>query len=576
MKKIKILLLGLVCALLIPIEANAASGSIGVSGSSTAVVGNKITITVTLSSGTSIGSWQMDLNYDKNYLQLTASTAEGGGTRMVNSSATGVKKKTYTFTFKALKSGSTRVSVSSYLAYAFVDMSEISLSDSSKSIKIMTQQELEATYSKDNNLKSLSVEGYELDKEFNKDTLEYIVNVPTGTKSVKIKATENDSKASVSGDGEVTVTEGLNTIPIVVTAQNGSSKTYTLTINVEDQNPINVTIDNKNYTVVKNEELLTAPLTFTDAKITINDIEIPAFTNTISDITLVGLKDEQGNIKLFVYNNGKYSKFNEMNLKSYLLIPVAFDKKLDLIKTSVTINGEEMEAYKYSEKSDFVIINAKNLEDGTTNLYLYDTKNNTASLYDETFINETNETLRNYTFVIVAFAGALLLMFIVIFSLLHSLKKKQKKINKFIEKQEAKIEATRKLNDVVKGVKKELEKEHHELKQDTTELKNKNEEKTKEEQKLKKEEKPKKEKLSKKERKKLKKEQEKQNKEQVKTEEKDPIENKSNDKVEIKEIQVKEEKLTPKEADIIQEELEKTEEMYDLFGEDKKKKKKKR
>lgn len=568
MKKLKLLLIGLVCSLLIPIEANAAGGTIGVTSASSAVVGNKITVTVTLSSKTSIGSWQMDLNYDKNYLQLTGSTAEGGGTRMVNSSATGVKKKTYTFTFKALKSGNTRVSISSYLAYAFDDMSEISLSASSKSIKIMTQSELEATYSKDNNLKSLSVEGYELDKEFNKDTLEYTVNVPTGTKSVTIKATENDSKASVSGDGEVTVTEGLNTIPIVVTAQNGSSKTYTLTINVEDQNPINVTINNNNYTVVKNVELLTAPLTFTDTIITINDMEVPAFINTISDITLVGLKDERGNIGLYVYSNKEYSKFNEMNLKSYLLIPVAFDKKLDLIKTSVMINDEEIEAYKYSEKSDFVIINAKNLEDGTTNLYIYDTKNNTASIFDETFINETNETLKNYTYVIIAFASALLLMLIVIFSLLHSLKKKQKKINKFIEKQEAKIEATRKLNDVVLGVKQELEKEHHELKQDTTELKKQNEEKTREK------ESSKKEKLSKKERKKLKKEQEKQNKEQIKTEIKETSEKKNKDNVEIKEIQVKEEKITPKEADIIKEKLEKTEEMYDLFGEDKKKKKK--
>ena len=42
-------------------------------------------------------------------------------------------------------------------------------------------------------------------------------------------------------------------------------------------------------------------------KITINDIEIPAFINTLSDITLVGLKDDQGNVKLFVYNNGEYT-----------------------------------------------------------------------------------------------------------------------------------------------------------------------------------------------------------------------------------------------------------------------------
>ena len=67
MKKLKVLLIGIICSILIPINVEAASGNISVTGASTAIVGNKVTITVTLSSGTSIGSWQMDLNYDKNY-----------------------------------------------------------------------------------------------------------------------------------------------------------------------------------------------------------------------------------------------------------------------------------------------------------------------------------------------------------------------------------------------------------------------------------------------------------------------------------------------------------------------------
>ena len=69
MKKIKLLLWGFMVALMMPCMVNAASGTISVSGSSTAVVGNKVTVTVTLKSGTAIGSWQMDLNYDNSYLQ---------------------------------------------------------------------------------------------------------------------------------------------------------------------------------------------------------------------------------------------------------------------------------------------------------------------------------------------------------------------------------------------------------------------------------------------------------------------------------------------------------------------------
>ena len=463
MKKIKLLFIGLVCALFMPTLVEAASGTISVSGTSSAVVGNRVTVTVTLSSSTSIGSWQMSLNYDRSYLQLVSSTAEAGGTSMVNSSATGVRSKSYTFVFKTLKTGSTRVSVSSYLAYAFSDLSEISLTSSSKSIRIMTQEELEASYSKDNNLRGISVtvgeETYELDPEFDADTLEYQVTVPTGTTLVQVSATKNDSTATVDGDGEIEVTEGLNTIPIVVTAQNGDEKTYTLIVNVEDQNPINVTIDQKNYTVVKSATLLSAPSTFTETTVTIDGFDIPAFINEAIGYTLVGLKDENGNVSLYRYENGKYTLYNELSSKSYTLVPVDFNEELNYIKTTVEINGVTVDAYQYSEDSPLYIINAIDLETNQENYYLYDPTNGAIILFDDSFIHETNQTIEYYTYVIIAFGGALFLMLILIFGLLHSTKKKQKKINQFILKQEAKIEATRKLNDVVSEVKKIAEEE---------------------------------------------------------------------------------------------------------------------
>ena len=446
-----------------PSMVSAASGSISVSGSSSAVVGNKVTVTVTLSSSTSIGSWQMALNYDKSYLQLVSSTAEAGGTTMAASSASGVKSKSYTFVFKTLKTGSTRVSVSSYLAYAFSDLSEISLTSSSKNISIITQEQLEASYSKNNNLKDLTVtvgeEVYEISPEFDADTLEYQVTVPTGTTSVTVDATRADSTASVDGDGEIEVTEGLNTIPIVVTAQNGEEKTYTLTINVEDQNPINVKVDGTDYTVVKSDTLLTAPTTFTQSSVEIDGFDIPAFVNDAIGYTLVGLKNSEGNISLYRYEDGKYTLYNELSSKSYTLVPTAFAEELDYLKTTVEINGVTMDAYRYDEDSPLVIINALDLETGKEDFYLYDPASGAAVLFDDSFIKSANQTIEYYTYVIIAFGGALFLMLILIFVLLHSTKKKQKKINQFIEKQEAKIEATRKLNDVVSEVKKITEEE---------------------------------------------------------------------------------------------------------------------
>ena len=462
MKRIWMALLFIVSLGLFTLKVEAASGTIKISSSSTVVVGNTVTVTVTLSSSSALGAWEFDINYDSSYLRLTSSTAENNGTYFVNYGNGSMKSKTYTLQFRALKSGTTNITVGSYDVYDWNE-SNMSISRSNKKLTLMTQQELEASYSKDNNLKGISVvvgeETYDLEPEFDRDTLEYTVTVPTGTTMVNVSAIKNDSTASVSGDGEIEVSEGLNTIPIVVTAQNGDEKTYNLIINVEDQNPINVKIDDKNYTVVKSDTLLTAPTTFTQSSIQIEEFDIPAFVNEDIGYTLVGLKDENGNIRLYRYNNGEYSLYNEFSSKSYILVPVSFSKELDYIKTTVEINGSVVDAYKYSEDTNLVIINAIDLETGDENLYLYDPSNGSAMVFDDTFVESTKDTIRNYTYVIFAFAGALFLMLILILGLLHSTKKKQKKINQFILKQEAKMEATRKLNDVVSEVKRITEEE---------------------------------------------------------------------------------------------------------------------
>ena len=267
------------------------------------------------------------------------------------------------------------------------------------------------------------------------------------------------SYATVTGAGNIELEEGTNAINIVVKSETGIEKIYTINIDVKDENPIEVIVNDRNYTVVKLKEHLTKPDTFEESTITIDGYEIPVFINDKADITLVGLKNEDGVIKLFEYKDGKYSKYNEMNLNHILLIPVPLDKELDFNKGKVNINGEEIDCYKINDNSEFVIINAKSLSDGNISYYLYDTENNTVIRYDEDLISTSKETLKLYSYVIIAFASTSFLMLIIIICLLHSSKKKQKKINKFIERQEAKIEATRKLNDVVSEVQKITAKE---------------------------------------------------------------------------------------------------------------------
>ena len=442
MKKLKFILLSIVTLIMVPLSVNAASGTIKVTGSSQVVVGNRITLTVTLSSSTSIGSWQMNLNYDKSYLQLTSTNSEAGGTMMANSSATGVKTKTYTFTFKALKSGSTRVSIDSYLAYAFDDLSKMDISTSSKTVKIITQEELEASYSKDNNLKSLSVEGFELSPAFSKDVTEYTVTVPEDTKEVTINATENDSAATVSGTGTFEVTQGTNTFQIVVRAENGSEKTYTVTVDVTDSNPINVTIDGDNYTVVKIKEFLPSANAYTETTVKISDFDIPAYTSELTGFTLVGLKDSAGNIALYIYDadNNSYTAYNELKFNQLTIYPKKTDNTLDGYELgTVTINDIEVPAYYTSSDSRFAIIYGINVETGEEGFFKYDKTDQSIQKYDDEMINSLLEKIKLYSYIIIGFSVILVIMFIILITKGRGKKKKKKDIK--VEKVEFKDES---------------------------------------------------------------------------------------------------------------------------------------
>ncbi len=83
--------------------------------------------------------------------------------------------------------------------------------------------------SDDANLSSLTVNVGNLEPAFSSDITEYTDSIPTGTNTVKVIAVANNSKALVTGDGDINVSGGPATANILVKAENGTStKTYTI------------------------------------------------------------------------------------------------------------------------------------------------------------------------------------------------------------------------------------------------------------------------------------------------------------------------------------------------------------
>ena len=416
-------------------NVSAASCRIGVSAPSSVVVGQSFKVTVTVAGSASIGSWEYTLSYDSSKVRLNSGTLHvvdyGNGSKSSSS---------YSYSFTALQSGSATFKPVNASVLDYASTNECLSSTGSASVSMKSQSEIEASYSRNNNLSSLSVEGADLSPSFNKNITEYQATLPVDTTKAKIIATAQDSKASITGAGEVDVVDGINKIEIIVTAEHGEKKKYVINLTVQELDPVKVKVDGKTYTVVRKKgQVENIPVGFTETTIKIGDQDVCAYQSEIAKILLVALKDNEGNIKLFIYDKNKNSftsfmeaKGGEVNL--LILNNEKIKTPLDFVKTSFKINDLKIEGYKYRyDKNDnYYLVYAKNLETGDDGLYLYDKKNSTFSRYYKE-LSDIKDMHTKYVFYVAA-ALALIFVLIIIFKLLGKFKSNDKKIEKYQRK----------------------------------------------------------------------------------------------------------------------------------------------
>ena len=83
----------------------------------------------------------------------------------------------------------------------------------------------------DATLKSLGIKPEEYDfSGFQKDKTEYSVEVPEDVEEIEVYAEASSSKAQVSGTGKVKLKNGENKLIVQVTAEDGTTKTYTIEV----------------------------------------------------------------------------------------------------------------------------------------------------------------------------------------------------------------------------------------------------------------------------------------------------------------------------------------------------------
>lgn len=321
-----------------------------------------------------------------------------------------IENDTVAVTFTAKSAGRVNINVAPTTGISNSKGEIIKLS--SKSIQLTSY--IPRALSSDNYLSSLSVDGVDIVPSFDKDTTNYIVDLEAGTTKININAEKANKYASVSGTGEVEVKEGSNDIEVIVTAENGSKRTYKITAVVKEFDPIKVSINGSDFTVVRKKEELVKPDFYEETTVSIDDNVIPAFYSSKTGYTLVGLKDVTGDVHLYIYNKNTKSyesyislEFNKMNL----IISEADESKLPkgFVKDTITINKQEVLCYKNNELG-ITLIYGKSIMTGEENFYEFENTDLTIQKFNFDAYNKLDEKITLYTYVILGLGGLTLLM----------------------------------------------------------------------------------------------------------------------------------------------------------------------
>lgn len=343
-----------------------------------------------------------------------------------------------TYTFVAKAAGTATITVkpidaADYDGNVFSAVKSVTITVGNKTTS--TKKDL----SSDNTLSSLSIDGVNLEPTFNKNTTSYNVNLEAGVTKINVKATPNDKSAKVTGIGEIEVSEGNNNIEVVVTAENGSTKTYTITANVKEYDPINVKVENSKYTVVRNIKNVTAPNGYEETKIKIKGEEVPAFKNKTTGYTLVLLKDDKGNQNFYIYKDKKYILYKEYTFNKIILYPMELKKvPKGYKKTKITFNDDKIIAYKKNKKSNYALIYGMNVETGKKHIYMYDKEEDTLQIYNDELNDVSDEKIEQYKMLIAGLSGLSVLLFLILIIVImknHKHNKEQKRIRKQIKKE---------------------------------------------------------------------------------------------------------------------------------------------
>lgn len=372
--------------------------------------GQEFQVGVYVKGSEAIGAYEFYLDYSADMLEYVSGADSGGGGRLKFTGYGNASSYNYMLTFRAKKAGSSNITISNvYLGPLNPGSGDSMTITAAASAPVSIQGP--STASDECRLAELNISPTGL-WGFSPDKTEYDITVDNDISKLAITAKAESSKASVV-ISDTNLKEGVNTITIKVTAENGTVKNYsiivrrkpaptetqpvtTVTIPDIENLPLSFLVNGKDMYITEKVDGISAPDGFQKTTVVYEGQEIPAFTSLTQNITLFYLRDGLGeNGAFYAYNSEKdmvYPFIRLTNAGSYMIVSPEADvaAPAGYMETTLSLSsgGDEnmataIQAWIQGDSTEFFLIYALNGE-GECAFYQYDSKERTLQRYHNT------------------------------------------------------------------------------------------------------------------------------------------------------------------------------------------------
>ena len=414
-----------VFALLLCMTQSVFAASISVTaGQSSVKVGNTVAFTITVPSNTQ--AWTYQVAWSDNLTHVSGDTEpmgfEGNSTRnqlifKANREGTG---KVW------IAGGSYSIDRQPYDASGSATVSIVSASQPSQGYDHGDFDDDPPTPSKSSNnaLVSLTVSAGELTPAFDPTITDYTLSLPLRTNKITFTATPSDSKATVQGDGEVALRGGENKVAVVVTAEDGSAKTYNITVKVAREPTVFFSLNGESLGVMQDTDGVTPPAGFSPTTVPYSGEELPAWTNAAGQMLLYLVNQDTLAAGFYLYDEaeGVQSPYLPIvyGATTYVYTGVPAEKESipGLTLCDVEAFGHILKGWKYRDASlqDFCVLYLMDAG-GNYGCHTYDSQSGTLQRFSGAVFTDDGRTMRVpmlYVYIAGGAAAVLLLLVIIL------------------------------------------------------------------------------------------------------------------------------------------------------------------